>query len=102
MCMLVPNWIHYQIHYNPNKEYVFISHYPKWQGFHFIKCNAMKTVHAMLWEWSFSFGFWAIHKWKPTYKMEQIFEEQYEKEYGEKPNYKTLWDFYFRLNGNSY
>jgi hypothetical protein len=46
------------------KRYQFINWFPAWSRFHVYILDPQKTDLALIYEWSFSFGFWELRKWK--------------------------------------
>jgi len=44
-------------------EYQFVSWWPDWHGFHFLKPDP-KSGYARIYEWYLYLGWWEIRKWK--------------------------------------
>jgi len=47
----------------PYKKFQFVSWFPEWQGFHFVRLHKDKTDLAYIYDWCLSFAFWEIRKW---------------------------------------
>jgi len=46
------------------EKYQFISWFPLWHGFCFIRFNPKITDIALIYKWSLGLGFYELRKWK--------------------------------------